>query len=65
MLRITSALTLSLLTAYTYAQDVDVDLSLEDGLSISTQQWYENPVVWVAGIILLVFILILTRRKRA
>lgn len=54
-----------LISFSTVAQDVDIDLSLEDGISIDTQQWYENPVVWVGVVLIMGFILIITRRKRA
>lgn len=43
------------------AQDVDIDIG-SDGISIDTEQWYENPVVWVAGVVAVVLIVFLSRR---
>ena len=44
-----------------FAQDVDISLD-GDGLSIDTEQWYENPLVW-AGFILLIVVLVLVSRS--
>lgn len=53
----------ALLSFRAFAQDLDVDLSLEDGLSISTQQWYENPIVWVGAVLLVILFAVLVRRR--
>ena len=43
------------------AQDVDISLD-SDGLSIDTEQWYENPLIW-AGFVLLLVVLVLVSRS--
>ena len=63
-MKLASFTALTLLTSVvTYAQDVDIDIS-SDGISIDTEQWYENPIVWVGGIVLLVLLIVLISRSR-
>ena len=62
MLRYTYAtLAATLLSLSATAQDLDIDIS-SDGISISEGEWYENPIVWVGGVLVLILIVLLSRR---
>ncbi|OAV44581.1 hypothetical protein [Lewinella sp. 4G2] len=56
-----TALAVVLTTSSLRAQDVDISLD-GDGLSINTEQWYENPIVWVGFVLLLVVLFFALRR---
>ena len=53
------AVTLTFLNAR--AQELDIDIS-GDGISIDSQEWYENPIFWVIGLLLLILIVVLVTR---
>ena len=43
------------------AQDLDIDIS-KDGISIDSKEWYENPIFWVIGLLVLILIVVLVTR---
>ena len=45
------------------AQDLDIDIG-SDGISISTQEWYENPYVWAGALAVIVLAILVSRRKK-
>ena len=46
------------------AQELDIDIG-SDGISINSRHWYENPLVWVGALVLVLIIVLLTRRSKA
>ena len=61
MKRISSFLALAFLSFSAIAQDLDIDIG-KDGISVDTNEWYENPIVWVAAVLVLILIVLLSRR---
>ena len=59
-----TALCALLSSRYVSAQELDVDIS-SDGISIDTRHWYENPLVWVGIILVVLLIVFLSRGARA
>ncbi len=55
-----------LFSAYGFAQDrIDIQID-ENGIDIDKHEWYENPMYWIiGGIILLLIILLISRSSRA
>lgn len=43
------------------AQDLDIDIG-SDGISIDSTEWYENPIFWVVGLLVLILIVVLVTR---
>lgn len=58
--RLTIVSLLMLIGIVTFAQDSGLDIDVSIG---EQQAWYENPVYWVIGILVLIIILLLLRRK--
>ena len=55
-----TALAFVLVQVTTFAQDgeiLDVDIDLD------TNEWYENPIIWVGVALLLVVLVLLSRRS--
>ena len=58
--RALAATIFSILSLSTFAQDgLDIDINLD------TREWYENPLVWViGGLVLLLLVVLLSRGKK-
>lgn len=62
MLRFTFAtLAVSLLSLSAAAQGLDIDIS-SDGISINKEEWYENPLIWIGAVLVLILVVVLSRR---
>lgn len=61
MKRFFSLLALAFLSFSAIAQDLDIDIG-SDGISIDTEEWYENPIVWVGAVLVIILIVLLSRR---
>lgn len=58
--RTLTVLAFSLFSVVAFAQDgLDIDINLD------TREWYENPLVWViGGLVLLLLVVLLSRGKK-
>lgn len=48
-------------TVATTAQDLDISIG-SDGISIDSKEWYENPIFWVVGLLVLILVVVLVTR---